>query len=63
VVLVGVTSDTLVPVRQLESLRAALGSGGSLHLLDSPWGHDAFLKEPAAIARLIDRSLTSLDQA
>jgi len=63
VVLVGVTSDSLVPVRQLESLRAALGSGGSLHLLDSPWGHDAFLKEPAAIARLIDRSLTSLDQA
>lgn len=63
VTLVGVTSDTLVPIWQLQALRDALGSGGSLHLLDSPWGHDAFLKEPAAIARLVDRFLlTSLRQ-
>jgi len=62
VTLVGVTSDTLVPVGQLQALRDALGSYGTLHLLDSPWGHDAFLKEPAAIARLIDHSLTSLRQ-
>ena len=61
--LVGVVSDALVPVRQLRTLCEALGSAGTLHLLDSPWGHDAFLKEPAAIARLIDRSLTSLRQA
>jgi homoserine O-acetyltransferase len=62
VTLVGVTSDTLVPIWQLHALRDALVPGGPLHLLDSPWGHDAFLKEPAAIARLIDRSLTSLRQ-
>lgn len=62
VTLVGVVSDTLVPVRQLQALREALPSGAPLHVLDSPWGHDAFLKEPAAIARLIDRSLTSLRQ-
>jgi len=63
VTLVGVVSDTLVPVRQLQALRESLGPGEPLHLLDSPWGHDAFLKEPTAIARLIDRSLTSLSQA
>lgn len=63
VTLVGVLSDTLVPVRQLQALRESLGPGEPLHLLDSPWGHDAFLKEPTAIARLIDRSLTSLSQA
>ena len=63
VTLVGVLSDTLVPVRQLQALRESLGPGEPLHLLDSPWGHDAFLKEPTAIARLIDRSLTSLRQA
>ena len=62
VTLVGVTSDTLVPIRQLRALRDILGPAGTLHLLDSPWGHDAFLKEPAAIARLIDHSLTSLRQ-
>jgi homoserine O-acetyltransferase len=58
-----VTSDTLVPLWQLESLRGRLGSATSLHRLDSPWGHDAFLKEPAEIAQLIDRSLTSLTRS
>lgn len=58
VTLVGVSSDTLVPLWQLQTLRAELGHCAALHVLDSPWGHDAFLKEPAAIAGLIDRSLT-----
>lgn len=58
VTLVGVSSDTLVPLWQLEPLRAALGGPAELRVLESPWGHDAFLKEPVGIARLIDRSLT-----
>lgn len=58
VTLVGVTSDTLVPLWQLEALRTALGGPAELRLLESPWGHDAFLKEPVALARLIDRSFT-----
>jgi homoserine O-acetyltransferase len=58
VTLVGVSSDTLVPLWQLEPLRASLGGPAELRVLESPWGHDAFLKEPVGIARLIDRSLT-----
>jgi homoserine O-acetyltransferase len=61
VTLVAVPSDTLVPLWQLQQLRARLGGPGPLHLLESPYGHDAFLKEPAAVARLLDRSLTSLE--
>jgi homoserine O-acetyltransferase len=58
VTLVGVSSDALVPLWQLQELQAALGSSATLHRLDSPWGHDAFLKESAAVARLIDATLT-----
>jgi homoserine O-acetyltransferase/O-succinyltransferase len=61
VTLVGVPSDTLVPLWQLQLLRVQLGGSEPLHLLESPYGHDAFLKEPAAIARLLDRSLTPLE--
>lgn len=61
VTLVAVPSDTLVPLWQLQQLRDRLGGAEPLHLLESPYGHDAFLKEPAAIARLLDRSLTSLE--
>lgn len=61
VTLVAVPSDTLVPLWQLQLLREQLGGSEPLHLLDSPYGHDAFLKEPAAVARLLDRSLTSFE--
>jgi homoserine O-acetyltransferase len=61
VTLVAVPSDTLVPLWQLQLLRERLGGSEPLHLLESPYGHDAFLKEPAAVARLLDRSLTSLE--
>lgn len=61
VTLIAVPSDTLVPLWQLRQLRTMLGGSEPLHLLDSPYGHDAFLKEPAAVARLLDCSLTLLE--
>ncbi|HMC91701.1 MAG TPA: hypothetical protein VKI45_04495, partial [Allosphingosinicella sp.] len=49
---VGARSDRLVPPHQIEALATALPNG-TLHLLDSLYGHDAFLKETALIAPLL----------
>lgn len=58
--LIGVHSDTLVPVSQLRELAGAIGIRARLHLLDSPYGHDAFLKSTELLnpllARLLDKS-------
>jgi homoserine O-acetyltransferase len=51
---VGARSDRLVPVGQVEALAAALPEA-ELHLLDSLYGHDAFLKETARIGPLLAR--------
>lgn len=53
---IGAASDRLVPQRQIEALAAALPNA-QLHLLDSLYGHDAFLKETAAIGPLLARFL------
>lgn len=52
VLVVGATSDRLVPPQQLEALADALPNG-ALRLLDSLYGHDAFLKETPRIAPLV----------
>lgn len=51
-IVIGARSDRLVPPHQLQALAGALPNG-ELHLLDSLYGHDAFLKETAAIAPLV----------
>lgn len=53
---VGTSSDTLVPPAQLEALAAALPDA-RLHILDSPYGHDMFLKEAGRIGALIAQFL------
>ena len=60
VTLIGVPGDTLVPLWQLESLRARLGSPEPVRILASRYGHDAFLKEPAALAHILDDVLTPI---
>jgi homoserine O-acetyltransferase len=55
---IGARSDRLVPPHQLERLAADLPDG-ELHLLDSLFGHDAFLKETALIAPLVSRFLAA----
>lgn len=57
--LVAVSSDRLVPQSDLESLAGALAAPAELHRIDSPYGHDAFLKEPAAIGALLRNALNA----
>jgi homoserine O-acetyltransferase len=49
VLLIGASSDRLVPPGQMQALADALVDG-RLHLLDSLYGHDLFLKETGRIA-------------
>lgn len=58
--LIGVHSDTLVPVSQLRELAGAIGRRARLHLLDSSYGHDAFLKSPELLNPLLSSLLTEL---
>jgi homoserine O-acetyltransferase len=55
---IGATSDRLVPPQQLRALAAALPDA-ELHLFDSLYGHDFFLKEAAAVAPLVVRFLAA----
>ena len=54
---VAVEEDRLVPLRDLQALVEGLGAAARLRLLRSRFGHDAFLKEPAAIARILREAL------
>ena len=57
---VAVESDALVPIADIA--RAATGAPlGRLVTIASRFGHDAFLKEDAAIAAILDTFLTSLE--
>lgn len=53
---IGARSDRLVPPEQVEALAAALPDA-ELHLLDSRYGHDSFLKETDRIGPLLARFL------
>lgn len=55
--LIGVTSDGLVPVSQLRELAGAIGIRARLHLIESPFGHDAFLKSTQLLNPLLVRLL------
>ena len=49
VTLVAIIEDQLIPISDMRSLRARLGGETSLVELSSLYGHDAFLKEGAAL--------------
>jgi homoserine O-acetyltransferase len=55
--LIGIASDRLVPLADLCELQRRAGAPASLHVIDSRYGHDAFLKETAAIGPLIADAL------
>lgn len=57
--LVSVDTDTLVPPWQMRELASRLGGPSRLIELKSRFGHDAFLKEPRAMSRVISASLSS----
>jgi homoserine O-acetyltransferase len=55
--LVAIEEDRLVPKHTLVELAERLPAVRRLHLLRSRYGHDAFLKEPGAIADIIRSTL------
>ena len=52
--LIGATTDQLVPPAQMKSLAASLAGPAELHLRPCLYGHDMFLKEAEAIGALIE---------
>ena len=61
VVVGGITSDRLYPLRLQEELAELLPGCGELHVVDSVCGHDGFLVESEAVGELIRRTLDLAD--
>lgn len=57
VTLIAANPDFIVPVEQMRELAARLRGPCSLHVLRTPYGHDAFLKERARLSRLLSAAL------
>lgn len=55
--LIGFPSDRLVPLSDLCELQTRLHGPATLEVVDSPYGHDAFLKEPEQLAPLLRSAL------
>ena len=53
--LVGVREDQLVPLADMQSLRTRLAGAAELIEISSLYGHDAFLKESAALRPIFER--------
>ncbi len=51
--LIGATSDQLVLPEQMVALSESLAGPAGLHLVDSLFGHDMFLKEAERLGELI----------
>jgi homoserine O-acetyltransferase len=56
--LIGFPSDRLVPLADLCELQRRLHGPATLEVIESPYGHDAFLKEPEQLAPLLREALT-----
>jgi homoserine O-acetyltransferase len=57
VVVGGITSDRLYPLRLQEELAALLPTCPELNVVDSSYGHDGFLVETEAVGKLIRQTL------
>jgi homoserine O-acetyltransferase/O-succinyltransferase len=55
--LIGIASDRLVPLADLCELQRRCGAPAALHVIDSRYGHDAFLKETQQIGPLVCEAL------
>lgn len=51
--LIGIASDRIVPLADLCELQRRCGAPAELHVIESRYGHDAFLKEHAQIGALL----------
>lgn len=61
-VVVAVEGDRLVPLADCVGLVEGLGPRGSLRVLRSPYGHDAFLKETDRIDAILATAIRSLGE-
>jgi homoserine O-acetyltransferase/O-succinyltransferase len=57
VVVSGITSDRLYPLRLQEELAELLPGCGELQIVDSIYGHDGFLVESEAVGQLVRKTL------
>ena len=57
VIVGGITSDRLYPLRQQQELADLLPGCDGLRVVDSIYGHDGFLVETDAVGKLIRRTL------
>ncbi len=57
VVVGGVDSDRLYPLRLQEELADLIPTADGLHVIASPYGHDGFLLEVEAVGKLVQRTL------
>ncbi|MGB3462501.1 MAG: alpha/beta hydrolase, partial [Rhodanobacter lindaniclasticus] len=55
--LIGFPSDRLVPLADLCELQRRLRGPATLEVVESPYGHDAFLKEPEQLTPLLREAL------
>lgn len=55
--LIGFPSDRLVPLADLCELQRRLRGSATLEVVDSPYGHDAFLKETSKLAPLLRQAI------
>jgi homoserine O-acetyltransferase len=55
--LIGIVSDRIVPLADICELQRRCGAPATLHVVDSRYGHDAFLKEDAQIGALLQEIL------
>ncbi|MEO5626425.1 MAG: homoserine O-succinyltransferase [Dokdonella sp.] len=58
--LIGIASDRVVPLADLCDLQRRCGAAATLHVIDSRYGHDAFLKEDVQIGALLHEILNPL---
>ncbi|MBO9664741.1 homoserine O-succinyltransferase [Dokdonella sp.] len=61
--LIGISTDRVVPLADLCELQRRCGAAAALHVIDSRYGHDAFLKEDAQISALISETFTLIGNA
>lgn len=55
--LVGISSDRVVPLADLCELQRRCGASATLHVIESRYGHDGFLKEDAQIGAILVEAL------
>ena len=63
VTLVAIVEDQLVPIGDMRALKERLGGPAELVELSSPYGHDAFLKETAALSTVFERALQTAGES